>query len=160
MLGNQLLRTSATGNAELGLGYPLANGYYDVFLFIAEDQTSYSRDMRVLLESQTVARGIGDQAKGQWYKYGPYRTRVTDGTLNIGLQQETKGVPKIAGFAVYQAAGPPAFADIRMTIAKADGLIILAYPPGLATAKVEASETLTGTWQELTAPVSNSPLPS
>ena len=42
-----------------------------------------------------------------------------------------------------------------MTIANAEGLVILAYPPGLTTPKVETSETLTGARQELTAPVSN-----
>ncbi|MEO6477773.1 MAG: Ig-like domain-containing protein [Luteolibacter sp.] len=155
VLGAHLLRASATGNIELGLGYPLVNGYYDVFLFVAEDQTSYSRDMRVSIENLTAARGIGDQAKGEWLKYGPYRTKVEDGTLNIGLQQESKGVPKISGFAVYQASGPPAAADVRMTLAKTGDVVCLTYPAGLTTAKIEASDTLTGGWQELTAPVSN-----
>ncbi|MEO8614090.1 MAG: Ig-like domain-containing protein, partial [Luteolibacter sp.] len=155
VLGATLVRASASGNTELGLGYPLINGYYDIYLFVVEDQASYSRDMRVVIENLTVARGIGDQPKGQWSKYGPYRTRVTDGILNLGLQQETMGIPKIAGFAVYQAIGPPAFADVKMTVAKAGDVVSLSYPPGLPTAKLEASDTLIGGWQELTIPVSN-----
>ncbi|MEO5712561.1 MAG: Ig-like domain-containing protein, partial [Luteolibacter sp.] len=154
LLSNQLLRLSATGNSELGITYPIPNGYYDVFLFIVEDQTSYSRSMRLLVEGQLLARGIGDQAKGEWHKYGPYRTKVVDGTLNLGLQQDTKGVPKVAAFSVYQAAAPPASSDIRLGIEQAGGLSVLSYPAGLTNPKIEASDDLLSAWQDLVAPVS------
>ncbi len=155
LLSNHLLRLSATGNTELGITYPVPNGYYDVFLFIVEDQTSYSRSMRLLIEGQLLARGIGDQARGEWHKYGPYRTKVEDGTLNLGLQQDTKGVPKIAAFSIYQAAAPPTSSDIRLGIEQSGGLSVLSYPAGLTSPKIETSDDLVSAWQEILEPVSN-----
>jgi|GEM_PF-407305 len=155
LLSNQLLRLNATGNTALGITYPVPNGYYDVFLFIVEDQTSYSRSIRLLVEGQLLARGIGDQAKGEWHKYGPYRTKVADGTLNLGLQQDTKGAPKIAAFSIYQAAAPPASSDIRLGIEQSGGLSVLSYPAGLTNPKIEASDDLVSAWQEIPEPVSS-----
>ncbi len=155
LLNNQLLRLSATGNTELGIARPLPAGTYDLYLFIVEDQTGYSRDMRLLVEGQFLAGGIGDQAKGEWHKYGPYRIKVTDGVLNIGLQQDTKGAPKIAAFTLYHAATPVALADVRLGIGKSPGVMVLSYPPGLTNPRLQASDNLIDAWQDLVAPVSN-----
>jgi hypothetical protein len=155
MLKNFLVRTNATSNTQLGLTYPLSPGFYDVYLFVVEGQASHSRDMRVTLESQVVARGIGDIAKGEWHKYGPYRTQVTDGVLNIGLQQESKGVPKIAAFSIYDAAPPPASSDAWFNIEYTDGVVVLSYPRGLAAPKVETCDTLADAWRDLPLPASS-----
>lgn len=154
LLANQLLRANGTGNAEIGLQHPLANGFYDVFLFVAEDQQGYSRDMRLILEGEIAAEGIGFLARGDWRKYGPYRTQVTDGTLNVGVQQETLGVPKIAALSVYQADSPPVFSSGSLTIDRSEGLLHLSYPSGLSEAKVETSTDLgdVDSWSELTSP--------
>lgn len=155
VLRSNRLRFSGQGNTPLGLSYPLPAGHYDVFLFVAENDASHSREMRVTIEGETVARFIGDLSKGEWRRYGPYRTQVADSALTIGLQQETKGVPQIAAFAIYQADGPPAYADVEMKIGTGDGVVVLSYPAMLPDAKVETSDSLSGGWQELTAPVSS-----
>jgi hypothetical protein len=154
LLGDQLLRADGTGNAVIGLQHGLTNGFYDVFLFVSEDQQGYSRDMRLILEGQIAARGIGFLANGDWQKYGPYRIEVTDGVMDVGVQQETLGVPKIAGLSVYQADPPPDFSDNSLSIGRSEGLLFLSYPSGLSAAKVETSTDLgnADAWSELTSP--------
>jgi Bacterial Ig domain/Cellulase (glycosyl hydrolase family 5) len=157
MLQNQLLLDSSNPAAPLGLSQPLPNGTYDVFLFIVEGQTSYSRDMRVSLEGRNVANGIGDLAKGYWQKYGPYRTAVTDGVLDIALQRHTKGVPKIAGFSIYQAEAPIPFSEASLTITSAPGLALLTYPAGTPGLILESSDDLAAAdpWEQVTDPAAD-----
>ena len=154
VLSSDLSLSSSEAAAELGISYPVSNGYYDVFLFLLENETSYSRDMRVFLEQEMVAGGIGDQALGEWHKYGPYRTAITDGVLNLALQRESKGTPKIAGFSIYQAFPPPLPADAWLSIACDKDVVVLNYPAGLPSAQVEVSENLMeGGWQPLDLPM-------
>ena len=89
------------------------------------------RDMRVLIEGQVAAIGIGSLALGEWVNYGPYRTTVTDGVLNLGLLRETKGSPKIASFSVYQAQPAVAAADASLAVANGNGIIRLSWPAGV-----------------------------
>lgn len=154
LLGDQLLLSGPAPDAPLGLSHPVPDGYYDVFLFVVEAQTSHSRDMVVSLEGETVATGVGDLAIGEWHKYGPYRTRVTGGKLDISLEKDTKGAPKIAGFTVYQA-DPPA-TEGWLAIERDADVVVLTYPAGLPGAVVETSETLAGgDWEDLPDPAAS-----
>ncbi|RYD34709.1 MAG: hypothetical protein EOP87_08700 [Verrucomicrobiaceae bacterium] len=155
LLGDQLLLSGSAPSAPLGLSHPVPAGYYDVFLFVVEGQTSHSRDMTVGLEGETVATGIGDLAKGEWHKYGPYRTRVVDGKLDISLEKDTKGAPKIAGFTIYQADPPPS--EGWLAIESSGDVVVLTYPAGLPGAVVEVSDDLAQTdgWQDLDEPAAS-----
>lgn len=152
LLGNQLLLSGSVPDAPLGLSHPVPGGYYDVFLFVVEGQTSHSRDMVVSLEGETVATGIGDLAKGEWLKYGPYRTHVVDGKLDMSLEKDTKGAPKIAGFTIYQADPPPS--EGWLSIERSGDVVVLTYPAGLSGEVVEVSDDLAETdeWKNLDEP--------
>lgn len=152
LLGDQLLLSGSAPDAPLGLSHPVPDGHYDVFLYVVEGQASHSRDMVVGLEGTTVATGIGNLAKGEWLKYGPYRTHVEDGKLDISLEKDTKGAPKIAGFTIYQADPPPV--EGSLAIERVDDVVVLTYPAGLPHgAVVEVSESLAGAdWEDLEDP--------
>lgn len=152
LLGDQLLLSGSVPDAPLGLSQPLPDGYYDVFLYVVEGQTSYSRDMVVKLEGETVATGIGDLAKGEWHKYGPYRTQVAGGKLDIALEKDTKGAPKIAAFTVYQADPPST--EGWLEIERSGDLMVLTYPPDIPGAQVQESDdlALTDDWEDVREP--------
>lgn len=151
LLGDQLLLSAPSPDAPLGLSHPLPDGHYDVFLYVVEGVESHSRDMSVSLEGETVASGIGDLALGEWHKYGPYRTRVSDGLLDIALEKGTKGAPKIAAFTIYQASPPPS--DGWLEIERSGEVVVLTYPAGLPSAVVEVSESLAqADWEDLGEP--------
>ncbi len=154
LLSDQLTRNNPQSNQALGISHPVPPDVYDVYLFVVEGELGHSRDMSVTMENQLVASGIGDLAKGEWNKYGPYRVAVTDGTLNVNLRQVSKGDPKIAGFSVYQAALPPEVPDISLVIEKSEDAIVLSYPTGLPSATVEYSDDLAdaGSWRDLPDP--------
>jgi hypothetical protein len=85
---SQLVRP-ATTSAALAVAYPIPNGTYDVFFSLVEGEAGFARDVTVMIEGNLAARGIGDIALGEWVNYGPYRTTVTDGMLDLALQRET-----------------------------------------------------------------------
>lgn len=151
MLLDQVTRNSSQSNQALGINHPVPNDTYDVYLFVVEGEQDYSRDMSVSLEGQIVASGIGDMAKGEWNKYGPYRVQVTDGVLNVDLRQLSKGNPKIAGFSVYQAEPSPVLAGVQLLIEHSGDAIVLSYPSGLSSATVEYTDNLADaqSWQDL-----------
>ncbi|MCB1134423.1 MAG: hypothetical protein KDN05_25130, partial [Verrucomicrobiae bacterium] len=106
LITSQYLWTQSSSVPQLSVSYPLPDGHYEVFVHIVEAVAPHSRDVTVFLEGENVAEGIGDLALGEWVNYGPYRTEVTDGVLDLAFERTTKGVPKVASFSVYQAAGP------------------------------------------------------
>ena len=121
---------------------------------LIEGQTGYSRDMRVLIEGTIVARGIGDQALGEWINYGPYRTSVDDGTLDLRLERESKGTPKIANFSVYQveATAPPDSGSLRME--RHPEFLCLTWPPEVEEDRLEHSFELGAeTWTPVDLPI-------
>ena len=152
LLDGQLLRQNP--NSGMLLRKPLENGFYDVFFFLVEGQADYSRDIWIQLEGRSAGTGIGDMALGEWHKYGPYRTEVTDGMLDVDLRNVSKGVPKIAALSVYQAPSPAGPADASLAIERSDGMGILVYPPGLTGSGIEVTEDLSQpeSWRELTEP--------
>lgn len=151
LLASHLIRSSADFSIPLTLAYPIPNGHYEVYLYTSEDASGFSRDMKVSLEGETVIRGIGDIAQEEWRKYGPYKTSVADGILNIELTRHTKGTPKIAAFAVYQAPAPPVPGNVSLKIRTHENMVLLSYPQGLVSPQLQFTDTLTqpGSWQNL-----------
>jgi hypothetical protein len=87
--------------ANLQLGQSLANGDYQVYLWVMENHQSNSRSFRVLLEGVQVDGAVGNLPLGGWKKYGPYRTTVADGVLNVELAP-TSGDPHLMGLAIFK----------------------------------------------------------
>lgn len=151
LVSSQVLRLIDTNNPELALAYPVSNGTYDVFFSLVENQTAYTRDVRVTIEGVIVARGIGNMNLGEWVNYGPYRTTVSDGTLNLGFIRETKGSPKIANFSVYQADALPPVVQAWLSIGMAPGVVVLSWPSNVPSSQMETSTSLgaAAAWQPL-----------
>ena len=159
LVTGQIRRTTTS---DLGIAYPLANGTYDVFLSVIEGEQDYARDMRVRIEGATVAKGIGYLALGEWVNYGPYRTQVADGILNISIGRETlisqnpasPEPPKIAGFSIYETTPDPDLESAVLEIGQAPGLALLSWPRGVSKDRVEASFALgeDQDWQPLQLP--------
>lgn len=154
LVSSQVLRLNDTNNPELAVDYPVSNGTYDVFFSLVEGQAAYSRDMRVLIEGEIVAREIGDMALGEWVNYGPYRSTVTDGTLSLGFLRDTKGSPKIANFSVYQAQSTTPLEEARLDIRSDARMAVLSFPSSVPGSQLETSIDPgdAAAWQPLNLP--------
>jgi hypothetical protein len=95
MLRSELWRT---GNVTLN--QTVANGDYDVYLWVMEDYQNGFRSFDVKAEG-AVEGTIATGAVGSWAKYGPYQTTVTDGSLTIELVRLTGDV-LLQGLAIYE----------------------------------------------------------
>lgn len=104
---NAMLNSAVwANNSGFTLGQTLTNGTYDVYLWVIENYQSNARRFDVRVEGTTAASGIGNLALGSWVKYGPYRTTVGDGRLDLDLVA-VAGDPHLMGFAVFSVGGTP-----------------------------------------------------
>jgi hypothetical protein len=110
MLSGGLWSNNPKDGTGFSVSQKVANGDYDVYLWVIEDYKDYSRSMSVTLGSTTVASGIGSLPFGSWQKYGPYRTTVSNGTLTVAMLRNGKGDPTLSGMAIYSVTPnkPPA----------------------------------------------------
>ena len=137
---------------QLRVDYPLADGHYEIFVHIVEAVAGYSRDISVFLEGTRATAGIGDLGLGEWVNYGPYRTEVRDGVLNLAFQRTFKGVPKVASFSIYQAEPPVPPAAAKLAVMAEGGTAVLDFPASVDPSRIEMSMTLDGTWQPVGFP--------
>jgi glucuronoarabinoxylan endo-1,4-beta-xylanase len=100
-----LSRFLHSGNPGFGLAQTVPNGAYQVYLWMIEHFQDNARRIDVQLEGVTVATGLADLPLGHWRKYGPFRTVVNDGTLNLDIRQGTKGNPTLAGVLILSESG-------------------------------------------------------
>jgi hypothetical protein len=160
LVGRQILRASSPNNEAMTIAEPLPNGNYDVFLYLVEGLEAYKRMMVVSIEGQQVASGICHQDIGEWIPYGPYRTVVSDGVLNIDLQRldpsTTGWTPKIAGYAVHQAAAATPSPGAALDVSYLGEVAVLSFPTSVAANRIETSVSLEADdWQPLDHPVSD-----
>jgi hypothetical protein len=155
LLSNRIVRVSTS--QQMTVAYPLPNGTYDVFICLTEEAVGFSRDVNVLLEGTVVAQGIGDLAAREWVNYGPYRTVIADGVLNIALQHDTKGNPMIAHFSAYHAEPQPPLAEAQLTLETASGLALLSWPSNVPAANVQTTTDLgnPASWLPLSQPAAD-----
>ncbi len=100
-----MLYTSENVSLGFSMNQALPNGSYEVYLWMVENYQNNFRDATVTLEGVAVANGIGDFARGQWKKYGPYAVPVTDGVLNVKVRPFTKDDSLVAGLAIFRTTG-------------------------------------------------------
>ncbi|HYG74467.1 MAG TPA: nucleoside hydrolase-like domain-containing protein [Planctomycetota bacterium] len=98
-----MLSTNVWSTGTFGFSQTIGNGTYDIYLWVMENYQSNFRSFNVNLEGQQSASNIGTLAHGSWVKYGPYRTSVTDGMLNVDLVKNY-GDPHIMGIAIFNVA--------------------------------------------------------
>jgi len=155
---DQIARPSSSPDPTLRITMPLPNGRYDVYFSLIEGQAGYSRDMRVIIEGAVVARGIGDQALGEWINYGPYRISVDDGVLDLNLERESKGTPKIANFSVYQVEPSLAPDSGSLRMEHHPEYLCLTWPPDVESDRLEHSFDLgADNWTPVDLPIAEFP---
>jgi hypothetical protein len=103
---DSLLWCSAAQSQRIDMTQQIANGTYQVSVWLVENYIANYRAMDLKLEGVTVATGIGNLPLGGWKEYGPYTTAVSDGVLNISVLRGAKGDPSIAGLAIYSVPTP------------------------------------------------------
>ena len=84
-----------------GIEIPIENGTYQVYFWVMENSGSYYRTFDVTIEGDLPVSDVGNLAKGEWVKYGPFDAVVSDGLLNIDLDVE-HGDGHIMGVAIYK----------------------------------------------------------
>jgi hypothetical protein len=163
LMATQFRRNSSTATAQLTVSYPLPTGEYDVFVKLVETEVANSRDVEVLIEGVSAARRVGDLALGEWVNYGPYRTSVTDGTLNIGLRNTVGassgklGRPFIAGVSAYRVEAATPVSETTLDISSGSGVAVVSVPASVPLEQIEAATTLdeTADWLPITLPFSD-----
>jgi hypothetical protein len=104
-----MLNAVVCRNQKLEIRQVLPNETYDVYLWIIENYRDKHHSMDLSIGDQTVARGIGVLDFQNWAKYGPYRTTVTDGVLNLALSCSNPEVDAhIMGMAIFKPSSPEA----------------------------------------------------
>jgi hypothetical protein len=101
-----MLNTALWYGDSFGFSQTLANGSYDIYLWIIENWQSNARSFDVRMEGATVAGGVGNLALGAWQKIGPYRVTVADGDLDVELVR-ISGDPHVMGMAIFSADSTP-----------------------------------------------------
>lgn len=102
---SSMLNTAIWNSTGVTVAQSLANGTYQVYLYVIENYQSNFRSFNVKLEgAQVTSSSIGSLALGSWAKYGPYNVAMTDGTLNLELVKVT-GDPHVMGMEIYSTSG-------------------------------------------------------
>jgi mannan endo-1,4-beta-mannosidase len=99
MLNTLLYATTDPGT--ITLNQTVANGGYQVYVWVMENFQAHSRRFNVNLEGTQVATGVGDLGLNEWRKYGPYTAAVTDGSVTVNLVG-VAGRPMVMGMAIYR----------------------------------------------------------
>ncbi|MBB6634577.1 fibronectin type III domain-containing protein [Cohnella thailandensis] len=102
---NTMLNTAIYANKTININQTLANGGYEIYLWISETNKGHSRTFDVYLEGfrQATYGSIGSMPLNEWRKYGPYKVWLQDGNLNLDLIKinEANGDPTISGMEIY-----------------------------------------------------------
>ncbi|MFD0670785.1 fibronectin type III domain-containing protein [Cohnella sp. GCM10027633] len=102
---SSMLNTAIWNSTGLNVAQSLANGTYQVYVWVIENHQSNYRTFNVKLEgTQVTSSPIGSLALGSWAKYGPYNVTMSDGTLNMELVKVT-GDPHVMGMEIYSTSG-------------------------------------------------------
>nr|MBA3686201.1 DUF1593 domain-containing protein [Planctomycetota bacterium] len=105
VLESAAYRPGPANGQGLTLSQSVANGTYDVSIWVVENHQSNYRDMDLRIEGQTVASAIGDLPRLAWRSYGPYRVTVGDGALTTEVLRRSKGDPHLSGMLIVPVSG-------------------------------------------------------
>jgi RHS repeat-associated protein len=90
----QMITTSLSSNPTVSVG-SVPSGYYDVYLYQWEND--YPDGLAFYIEGTQVLDYHAIATAGKWFRHGPFRTQVTDGTLSIAAQ----GYGGLSGVEIY-----------------------------------------------------------
>jgi hypothetical protein len=105
----RMLNTVICKPQKLEIIQTLPNGIYDIYLWIMENYAPNHHCMDVSIGSEVVARGIAQLEVGHWVKYGPYRTTIHEGTLNVAIcTTNLERDAHMMGMAIFKVPSPEA----------------------------------------------------
>jgi hypothetical protein len=99
-----MLNTAIWSSGGFGFSQALADGDYDVSLWVVENYASNARSFDVRMEGASIVSGVGNLAFGAWEKYGPYRVSVSGGALDVELVR-VSGDPHVMGMSISSVSG-------------------------------------------------------
>ncbi|WP_375435492.1 GDSL-type esterase/lipase family protein [uncultured Hymenobacter sp.] len=92
-----MLRSMIWGSAVSLTLSAVPNGSYDVYLYVWED--NHPETFSIELENTRVLSDHNSEGAGRWNKLGPWRTTITDGTLNL---EARGGAANLSGLEVWR----------------------------------------------------------
>jgi hypothetical protein len=100
-----LLESAAWSPGTWRFRQKVAKGTYELFLYTKEDDVDHGHRFAVRIEGKVVARDVGTLAMGEWKRWGPFTSTVTDGTMTVDLQPEINSAHLMA-FEVWKVKKP------------------------------------------------------
>jgi hypothetical protein len=92
-----MIRSSVWGMSPEVRVSNVANGTYDVYLYVWEDNAAETYS--ISLEGQVVQANYNSGSAGSWKKLGPWRKTITDGTINV---TSTGGAANFSGIEIWK----------------------------------------------------------
>ena len=94
----QMLRCSVTGTSINVEATDVANGFYDIYIYIWEDNTPSTFSIAIQ-GGQVYVPNINSGAAGTWQRYGPYTINVSGGWFSI---DSNGGQTNLSGIELYR----------------------------------------------------------
>jgi hypothetical protein len=134
MLESMLYDSSSTSGQGFTMSQTVANGSYNVYLWMIENNQSNSRSANVTVQGTQVATGIGSLPLGTWQEYGPYPATVTNGAVSVGILCNT-GNPVCCGLAIYTSGASAPSTPTGLTATAGSNSVSLSWtaPSGTVT---------------------------
>jgi hypothetical protein len=96
-----MLNSAIWSSNDISTSQTIANGQYEIYLWLLENYQTNSRSFHVELEgAQVTTQAVGSMPVNEWRKLGPFPVTVADGVLNMDLIKLT-GDPGMMGMAIY-----------------------------------------------------------
>jgi hypothetical protein len=92
-----MIRSSIWSGAPSVVLNAVPNGMYDVYLYLWED--NHPEIFSIKVESSIVLSSYNSGSIGTWKRLGPWRTTISDGTLNISTQG---GAANLSGLEMWR----------------------------------------------------------
>ncbi len=107
-----MIRSCIYGNTVNLNVSAVPTGYYDIYLYVWEDNNPET--FSVAIEGTVVQSNYNSGSAGTWNKLGPFRTNITDGTINV---TSTGGHANLSGIEIWTADGPLTIPVTSVTVA-------------------------------------------
>lgn len=108
---------TASSPASIAVG-ALPAGSYELYVYVWEDNTAERYNLS--LEGQSIVSNYTSGAGGSWAKLGPFRTTITDGTLNLVA---SGGAANLSGIELWKVSS-----SAQRIAADAESALVEVFP--------------------------------
>jgi len=100
---SEMIRSSVWGGTVNLEFASLANGTYQVVLYVWED--NHTEQFDLLVNGKVTLPGFYSGNAGTWHRLGPWRAEVTDGKLAVGAKGASHGAANLSGVELWSGPG-------------------------------------------------------